>query len=356
MSLIINQSCSSASYSEKDVRMKKILNSPNFEDGKFRNAVEWNQPGFGSMLGTAWDFLFTGNDRTPGDTIPVVQADLTNFISSEKDQLNTTWLGHSTLLINIDGYKIITDPVFEQRVSFFGPSRYNGDVPLDVENIPDIDVTIISHNHYDHLNIHSVELLTNNTKLFIVPLGVGAELEANGVPRKKIIELDWWDEDEIFSDLKIVATPSQHFSGRGLSDRNKTLWASWVIESTNHKIFFSGDSGYFEGFKEIGNKYGPFNMTFLESGAYNEKWHHIHMYPEETVQAHIDLKGEILHPVHWATFNLSLHPWYEPMDRLISAAWKYNVKVAMPRIGETTVYNSYIPKEMWWEDFIIDDN
>ncbi|MBU1099497.1 MAG: MBL fold metallo-hydrolase [Bacteroidetes bacterium] len=353
---ISNQSCSSATYIEGDSKLSKIEKSSNFRDGKFQNKVAWEQPGIGSMLSTMWDFIFMGNDRSPGDSLPIMKVDLTEFNRKDGNQLNSTWLGHSSLMINIDGYKILTDPVFEKSMTFFGPSRYNGEIPLDINELEQIDVVIISHNHYDHMNIKSIKRLNEKSDRFIVPLAVGAELENAGVPREKITELDWWDEIKINEDLMIAATPAQHFSGRGITDRNETLWASWVIEGPNHKVFFSGDGGYSEGFKVIGEKYGPFNMTFMESGAYNEKWHHIHMYPEETVQAHIDLKGEVLHPIHWATFNLALHPWYEPMDRLVNEAWGKNVKVSMPIVGETTIYDKYIPTKLWWEEFMNNDN
>ena len=348
--MFINQSCSSATYSLEDSKMNKIKNSPQYKDGKFVNQVEWKQPSAGEFIGSAWKFLFTGDQRTPNDRLPRQQVDLSKFNSEGKNQLNATWLGHSSLLINIDGYKIITDPVFEKKVSFFGPTRFNGEVPLDVELLPEIDLVLISHNHYDHLNKYSIQLLNGRTKRFIVPLAVGPQLEEWGVPRAKITELDWWDEIFIDKNFMIAAAPTQHFSGRGLTDRDETLWASFVVKTQNHKIYFTGDSGYFDGFKKIGEKYGPFDMTFIECGAYNEKWHHIHMYPEETVQAHLDLKGKILHPIHWGTFNLSLHSWYEPMERLSKAAELAGVKTATPIVGETTVNDSNIPTEKWWEE------
>jgi L-ascorbate metabolism protein UlaG (beta-lactamase superfamily) len=347
--MTVNCLSSSAKYRKGDIKMNTIKNSPQYKNGKFRNDAAWKLPSLGQNLSTMWKVLFSRNQRTPKRNLPVRKVNLEHFNDPGGNQLNVTWLGHSSLMVNIDGYKILLDPVFSKRVSFFGPSRYNGDVPLDINKLREIDVVIVSHNHYDHLNKFSIKFLNKKTKKFMVPLGVGAMLERWGVPRNKIVELDWWDEYRVDKNLLIAATPSQHFSGRGLSDRDETLWASWVIKAPHHKIFFSGDSGYFNGFKEIGEKYGPFDMTFLECGAYNEKWHHIHMYPEETVQAHIDLKGKILHPIHWATFNLSLHPWYEPMRRLATAAALSDVKTAIPMVGETTVYNRHIPSEQWWE-------
>jgi L-ascorbate metabolism protein UlaG (beta-lactamase superfamily) len=352
LSLVMLHACSSAVYRKGDMKMKKIEDSPQYTDGKFKNYVDWEQPSFGEYLSTGWEFLFGGDQRTPDRMLPRKVVDLKHFTHPGADQLNVTWLGHSSLMINIDGYKIMTDPVFEKSVSFFGPSRYNGDIPVDTSQLPDVDVVIISHNHYDHLNKSSIEILSKRTGKFIVPLAVGAELEDYGVPHKKIVELDWWEEYKVDAQLIIVATPAQHFSGRGLTDRDETLWASWVVKAPNHKIYFSGDSGYFDGFKRIGEKYGPFDMTFMETGAYNEKWHHIHMFPEETVQAHLDLGGKVLHPIHWATFNLSLHTWYDPMERLTKAADTLGVAAATPIVGETTIYGEYIPTHKWWESII----
>jgi L-ascorbate metabolism protein UlaG (beta-lactamase superfamily) len=252
-------------------------------------------------------------------------------------------------MINIDGYKILTDPVFEKSVSVFGPTRFSGDVPLDLHQLPPIDVVIISHDHYDHLNKFSVQRLNEKTNKFIVPIAVGARIAEWGVPHDKIVELDWWEEYRFDQNLMVAATPAQHFSGRGLTDRNKTLWASWAIITPIHKLFYSGDSGYFDGFKQIGNKYGPFDMTFMECGAYSTSWPQVHMFPEQTVQAHLDLKGFVLQPIHWATFNLALHPWYEPMVRLTAAADSANVKIATPIVGETSVYGKTIPVARWWE-------
>jgi len=323
--------------------------SPNYKEGKFTDLGYTLDMSFTDYFSTTWDFLFTKNHRTPGAKLPVKQVDLAPFCNKDGNQLNVTWLGHSSLMINVDGCKILTDPVFEKRVSIFGPTRFNGDVPLDNRQIAQVDAVIISHDHYDHLNKLSVQHLAEKTSRFVVPFKVGNLLKAWGVPRDKIVELDWWQEYAIDQRVMVAATPAQHFSGRGLTDRNNTLWASWVIKTPYHTLFFSGDSGYFGGFKQIGGRYGPFDMTFIECGAYGEGWPKVHMFPEQTLQAHLDLKGEILHPIHWGTFNLALHPWFEPMVRLTESANLKNIKVATPIVGETTVYNRSIPSARWWE-------
>jgi L-ascorbate metabolism protein UlaG (beta-lactamase superfamily) len=327
----------------------RIEGSPQYKEGKFNDMGNTLNMSFSDIVVTTWDFIFAKNNRTPDEELPVKPVDLSHFNGKAMDQLNATWLGHSSLMINMDGYKVLTDPVFEKRVSILGPTRFNGDVPLDIQKIPPIDIVIISHDHYDHLNKYSVKRIAEKTNKFIVPLKVGDRLVDWGVARDKIVELDWWQEYAFDRNLMIAATPAQHFSGRGITDRNKTLWASWVVKTPHHKIFFSGDSGYFGGFKQIGETYGPFDMTFIECGAYGEGWPKVHMFPEQTAQAHLDLKGNVLHPIHWGTFNLALHPWYEPMERLTAAANLNQIEIATPVVGETTVYDMKIPTARWWK-------
>ncbi|WP_419175392.1 MBL fold metallo-hydrolase [Desulfosediminicola sp.] len=297
-----------------------------------------------------WKFFFERGEKFPEGVLPQKQLNFSEMFQEEgsKGVLKAAWLGHSTMLINIDGFSVLTDPVFEEKVSLVGPSRFNGELPLDPDYIPAVDVVLISHNHYDHLNKYSVRKLADKAGMFVVPLGVGKKLIQWGVPADKVFELNWWQEVQTFQGLEIIATPSQHFSGRGLFDRNKTLWSSFVIRTENHSVFFSGDSGYFEGFKQIGEKYGPFDVTFLECGAYDERWKDVHMMPEETVQAFFDLGGKVLQPVHWATFNLSLHPWYEPIERVTSEAWKKSVHVSAPIIGGIVDYQQPIVTKFWW--------
>jgi L-ascorbate metabolism protein UlaG (beta-lactamase superfamily) len=304
------------------------------------------------MLSAGWDFMFLDNDRKPDVDLPRQEIDFDQINNAKDDELKITWVGHSSQIINIDGRIIITDPVYENKTVFMGPSRYNGDVPLQLENLPEIDLVVISHNHYDHFNSTTLEIIHPKVKHFVVPLMVGAQLEDLGVPREKIIELDWWDEITLFDNFLIAFTPTQHFSGRGIFDRDESLWGSYVIHGPHHKIYFSGDSGYFEGFKQIGDKYGPFDYTFMECGAYDEKWHYVHMFPEETVQAHIDLKGKILHPIHWGTFDLALHSWYDPMVRVAKAADSLGIKLSTPIVGKTITINENLITKRWWEDVL----
>ncbi|MCP3873293.1 MAG: hydrolase [Desulfobacteraceae bacterium] len=350
--MMFTHSCATVDDASKSSATDPIKSSPQYIDGKFKGDKEALTMTAKDYITSSWRFIFEDNNQTPDGPLPVQPVDLSYFNANKGVQLNSTWLGHSSLMININGYKILTDPVFEKKVSIVGPTRFNGDLPLSPEKLSHIDVVIISHDHYDHLNKYSIKFLTPITQRFIVPLAVGKRLISWGVPEKKIIEMDWWQTYRFDDHLTVTATPSQHFSGRGLGDRNETLWASWVIKSRDFNIFFSGDSGYFKGFKQIGEKFGPFDMTFIECGAYDDLWRPVHMFPEETVQAHIDLKGKLLHPIHWGTFNLALHPWYDPMQRLSTAAHLNHVSVATPVAGQSIEYGTDNLGTHWWEDLL----
>lgn len=330
---------------------KKSINKNN----RFVNSEEFVWPTAGEYISSLWEWLFGNDERVPKNQLPQYEADIAKFVSGNLSCLKSIWLGHSSVLINIDGYIILTDPLLVRYATFLGPVKFNKQLPLPFENVAPIDAVIISHNHHDHLNAYTIKKIKEKVKRFCVPLGVGSDLIKWGITKEKISEFDWWDEIEINDQLTIAAAPAQHFSGRRANDRDKTLWASWVIKTSQHKIFFSGDSGYSSSFKDIGAKYGPFEVTFMECGAYDKRWHHIHMYPEETVQAHIDLHGKYLHPIHWGTFNLSLHSWYEPVERLLAEVRKHNTTAVIPRIGELINYYDDLPKDKWWRYLILPD-
>ncbi len=329
---------------------KRSYTSLNYNEGKFHNSVStiMNTSDQG-MIRSTLDFLRGDPRRTPDHPLPAVA--IADSVGLGKENLQVTWLGHSTCLIEIDGQFLLTDPMFSDRaspVSFLGPKRFARELNFKPEDLPKIDAVLISHDHYDHLDYHSILALQNKVKAFYVPLGVGRHLKRWGIADSQVIEMEWWQEQKHQS-LTFVATPARHFSGRGLADRNKTLWSSWVILGKEHRVFFGGDSGYFSGFKKIGEKYGPFDITMLESGAYDKTWAQIHMMPEETVQAHLDLRGGILLPIHWAAFNLALHPWEEPIKRLLHQADISSVTVATPKIGESFDPLASIPQTAWWK-------
>lgn len=335
----------------KGEKLNRIRQSPNWYDGQFWNTLETN------MMHSRWKFaqsmykyVFGKEKRVPDDPLPSVALQRKNFNQIAQDRLRVTWLGHSTVLLEIGGKTILADPVFSERasvVSFAGPKRFEYQQPILLAQLPEIDAIIISHDHYDHLDYGTIKKMHPRVSRFFVPLGVGAHLEKWGVLPEKITELDWWEET-IYDNLKLAATPSRHFSGRGLMNRNTTLWSSWVIQSATHAVFFGGDSGYFPGFQEIGKQYGPFDLTLLECGAYSPAWPYVHMAPEETAQAHIDLGGKILLPLHWGKFSLSLHSWTDPIERLLRAAEAESLQVATPRPGETFTLNPTIPQTKWW--------
>jgi L-ascorbate metabolism protein UlaG (beta-lactamase superfamily) len=232
---------------------------------------------------------------------------------------------------------------------WLGSKRYNPTLPLAIEKLPHLDAVVISHDHYDHLDYGSIVKLKDKVDRFYVPLGVAAHLVRWGVPSDSITELNWWEEQNV-DGFTFICTPARHFSGRGLFDGFQTLWASWVIKTTNTSIYFSGDSGYGPHFKEIGEKYGPFDLTMLECGQYNERWTDIHMMPEETVQASVDLKSKLLMPIHWGAFTLALHSWADPVDRVTFTAHKLNIPITTPRLGEPVLlHQAEFPDDEWWK-------
>ena len=264
------------------------------------------------------------------------------------------WFGHSAFLLEMAGKVILIDPMLGERAapfSFMGPSRYSEELPIDIDDLPEIDLVILSHDHYDHLDYGSIMKLKNKTRHFYTPLGVGSHLEAWGVDSDKIKELNWWDEASL-DGINLVCTPARHFSGRALLDRNATLWCSWVISYDTTQIYFSGDGGYGKHFKQIGERYGPFDISLIECGQYNPQWEAIHMLPEQSVQAAIDLKSRLMMPIHWGAFTLAFHSWTEPVERARAAAKKKGLPMATPIIGESLIIGveNHFTSE-WWESY-----
>lgn len=303
---------------------------------KFENQVPTSMNmGLSSLISIAKDFKKSMGLRRP----KIALEPLSLKISEVKDYKKNTlaWFGHSTTYLELEGKRILFDPILSKwssPVPLFGPKRYSNSLPLKAKDFPLIDAVVISHNHFDHLDYSTIRQLMEKTSKFIVPMGVKDLLVKWGVEPSKISEHIWWEET-FFEGLKFVCTPACHFSGRGLFDRDKTLWASWCVLGTGTSVFFSGDGGYGPHFKEIGEKFGPFDLTLIECGQYGDQWADIHMMPEQSVQAHIDVKGKRFIPIHWGAFTLAMHAWTDPVERAIKKAKEQDVFISTPRIGET---------------------
>lgn len=323
-------------------------NSPQFHDGKFRNPVPMHKQSAADIARLAWIFAFNKPAGTvPAQTIPVRTLSKSALQSAPDHTLYR--LGHSTMLIKLAGEFYLTDPVFSRRASpvqWAGPARFHAP-PIAIDDLPPIKAVILSHDHFDHLDHAAIVALAGKTGCFLTPLGVGDRLIAWGVDKNKVRQFDWWQETEL-DGVRFAATPAQHFSGRGMSDRNATLWSSWVIMHKGLRIFFSGDTGYFSGFREIGSKYGPFDVALLETGAYDKLWPDVHMQPEETLQAFLDLDSAWLVPVHNGTFDLGLHRWQEPFDRILALATAQGVAISTPEMGEPLDLERPHAGRPWW--------
>lgn len=320
--------------------------SVRFSGGRFANLPQQPRPPAPEDRPfSVREFLRTGGDRHPARPIPLVSPRK----DSPQDGLHITWYGHASSLVEIEGKRFLLDPVWGRRaspVSFIGPKRLHPS-PHRLGELPALDGIVVSHDHYDHLDRGAVlELLRDQRAPFITALGVGAHLRRWGVPDSRIIELDWAETAEV-AGVRITATPGQHFSGR-LFTRNNTLWASWVIAGRERSVFYTGDSGYFDGYAKIGAEHGPFDATLVQVGAYNASWPDIHMTPEEGVATHADVRGGLLIPVHWGTFNLALHPWNEPAERVWRAAREQAVRLAVPRPGERVDVDDAGDIDPWW--------
>ena len=328
--------------------------SNQFNNGKFRNTSPVPKDlSFTETLSLAYKFFTTKvpNGRPKVD-LKAQKIDSIN-IADYVGQARMIWFGHSSFLLQIEGKNILIDPMFGKVPAphpLLGENRFNKEFPLEIEKLPQIDAVIYSHDHYDHLDYESVLKIKNKTRHFYTPLGVGNHLQAWGIPDAKITEMDWWQEAK-FETLKLVCTPAQHFSGRNINNSQSTLWSSWVITSENENIYFSGDSGYAPHFKEIGEKYGPFDLALLECGQYNQMWSDIHMMPEETAKAGIDVKAKKIMPIHWAGFKLALHDWKDPIMRVKAKADELNIEVIAPQIGQEIISKDSIATYLnWWKN------
>lgn len=336
-------------HSEK--RKATYANAANYKDGKFenQNTVKMEM-GFSKFTSTLIDYIKGVPNAAPSFQIPVESIDSLTIVN-QNPITKLTWFGHSAFLLEIQNQNILIDPMLGEVPAphpMLGRKRFNEKMPIAIEQLPQIDAVIISHDHYDHLDYGSITKLKGRVRKFYVPLGVGAHLEAWGIEPEIINELKWWDEIN-HEELKFIFAPARHFSGRGVADRFSTLWGSWIIQSASDNIYFSGDSGYDGHFKEIGDKYGPFDFAMMECGQYDKRWDEIHMFPEESAQAAIDVKAKMMMPIHWGSFVLSLHSWTDPIERVTKKAKALNMPITTPRIGESILLDSTtFPTDQWW--------
>ncbi|QGM81355.1 MBL fold metallo-hydrolase [Otariodibacter oris] len=344
------------SFGAKISKERKQLYSKSnqFKEGYFHNKKisAISHDGKLGSLKIAYRFFFKKPPNgIPNHDLPVKKLDPSE-IANYEGASRLFWYGHSAFLLQLEGKNILLDPMFSKVAAphnWLGSNRYNKELPLNITDLPQIDAIILSHDHYDHLDYQSIQQLKDKTEHFFVPLGVGTHLETWGVDKNKITELDWW-QDITYKDIKLICTPAQHFSGRRISNNMETLWCSWTIITLKTRLFFSGDGGYSDHFKEIGDQYGPFDLALMECGQYDEMWKSVHMIPEESIQAGLDVKAQKLLPMHWGSFRLALHPWTDPIIRAKARAKEVNLPLVTPMIGEEVIINN--PEQYytnWWE-------
>lgn len=343
--------CKTTGSPPNGAHLGRLKASPHWQDGKFRNALPRHDGPWREIL---WEWLFGGSKHAePKEPVPVVARGTEDFVHAPPSGLRITWLGHSTFLVEIGAHRVLVDPVWGERaspLSWAGPKRFYAP-PLPLEDLPPIHAVVISHDHYDHLDHPTIAALASKPIRFFVPLGVGSHLEYWGVPKARITELDWWEEAAL-GDLTLAATPARHFSGRSIlmSDADQTLWAGWVLKTKEHRVYYSGDTAMFPGFSEIGSRYGPFDAALIETGAYDPLWVDVHLGPEQALVAAEMVGAKLYIPVHWGCFNLAPHSWVEPIERLLVAAERLQVPIAIPRPGQSVEPTAPPALVRWWPD------
>jgi len=330
-------------------RLERIKKSPNYVNGSFVNLTDTPvQSEDASYFQMLVKFMFKGDDVAPPKPLPSVK---TNLKVPPPGKPTLTYFGHSSYLIQMDGKNILMDPVFSERTSpaqWLGTKNFEGTHVYELADMPAIDYVVLSHDHYDHMDYETLKQLADKPTRFVVPLGVGAHLEYWGIKPDHITELDWWEGTDAIKGMTITSTPARHFSGRSFT-RGKSLWSSYVLQSGDYKIYLGGDSGYEKHFAEIGEKFGPFDLAILECGQYNVWWPYIHMMPEQTAQAGIDLGAKVVWPVHWGKFALAFHPWNESIMRISKRAEELRLRLTTPMIGEQIIIGNKYPNQNWWE-------
>jgi L-ascorbate metabolism protein UlaG (beta-lactamase superfamily) len=333
-------------------RLERAKANPQYRDGRFVNVQPETPTSFGDIVGYIVRQFLGDEVRVPPAPLPVLAVDKTALAAAPPASgLRAFWIGHASVYVEVDGLRLLLDPVFAERVSPLpvGPKRFHPP-PIALADLPPIDAVLVSHDHYDHLDMEAVRALAARGTRFFVPLGIGAHLEHWGVPLAQIEEMEWWQR-KAFGGVEFVCTPTRHYSGRSLGDRSATLWSSWSVLGPQHRFFYSGDTGYSSHFQEIGSSLGPFDVAFIKIGAYGPgaPWADIHMPPEQSVQAARELRAKRMFPVHWSTFNLAYHDWDEPIRRAAAEARRTSVELVTPRLGEWVDADRAFASTPWWE-------
>ncbi|HEX8425048.1 MBL fold metallo-hydrolase [Hymenobacter sp.] len=334
------------------VEKQAYAKSGHYQDGEFKNLVPTVELTGGSTLEVLWKFLFKKPpNTTPSGPLPMQLLDSLTITRKTPDLVRVTWFGHSASLVELAGQNILLDPMLSIDLgpsAWLTPPRYNPTLPITPEQLPPIAAVLISHDHYDHLDYETIRRIKGKVAHFYVPLGIGPHLRKWGVAPERITEMNWSDSASL-PGLTVVCTPSRHFSGRGLTNRNSTLWSSWVLKSTTKRVFYSGDGGYGPHFKTIGATHGPFDLALIKCGQYDPQWAQIHMMPEQSVQAALDVRARVMLPVHWAAFTEANHAWNDPIERATAAAMHQHLALATPRLGEpVTLGGGPLPSTPWW--------
>ena len=327
--------------------LEKLKQSPNYKKGAFQNLSPTPMmPHDISYWKLMREFMKKSKDKIPPGLLPSIKTDLSRLDYSKPV---IVWFGHSSYFIRVEGKNFLIDPAFSGNASplSFMIKAFPGSNIYKPEDMPAIDYLILTHDHYDHLDFKTIRKLKGKVNRIYCSLGVSSHLKYWGFDINKITEIDWWESKQVEEDISLTAAPARHFSGRGIK-RGQTFWSSFILETKNHNLYLGGDSGYDSHFKEIGDKFGPFDIAILEAGQYNTMWPLIHMMPEETVQAAIDLKAKALLPVHWGKFTLAMHAWDDPVKRILDKAKELNMRVLTPKIGQPLILDDSFQSENWW--------
>jgi L-ascorbate metabolism protein UlaG (beta-lactamase superfamily) len=324
--------------------------SPNWENGSFQNLEQTSlSTSLLKIPGIIFKQFSNSSERSPKQPLPVIPFNKSAFLAPTS-QSKFIWYGHSAVLMRMNNKSILIDPMFGPDTTPIAPfqtRRFSENTLSIIDDFPEIDLLLLTHDHYDHLDYASIQKLKDKTKKYYVALGVKRHLVSWGVAPNLIIEFDWWDS-KVFEDIKITFTPTRHFSGRGLTDRLKSFWGGWVFNTKKENIWFSGDGGYGNHFKEIGERLGPFDFAFMECGQYNDDWRPMHLFPDESVQAAVDAKAKKIMPVHWGAFALSYHhTWTEPVELFIKASLEKDLAYFIPALGKPFNLSS-IQTKKWW--------